>query len=134
MRKYIFVFVLFLTSCTGGKNITGNYYLFGDTHEYMSLYYEPPYSSYITVVDCCVFAVGNNDKYIIAKQHPYDPGSSTGLDKSITNYFIVPVEDYHNWRKNNTKIAPLSQSEFDQKRKEFYIENIQFTIVYKDVE
>jgi hypothetical protein len=101
----------------------------------MELYYDPPYSSGgITVVQCCVFAVGNNDKYIIAKQHPYDPTSSKGPDKSITNYFIVPVEDYHNWIKNNIKIAPLSQSEFDQKRKELGIENIQFTIVYKDVE
>jgi hypothetical protein len=135
MRKLIFITTLFLTSCSGHKKVIGNYYLFGDSFEFMALYYGPPYYlGGIGVVQYCVFAVGNNDKYIIAKQHPFDPASSKSLDKSITNYFIVPVEDYHNWSKNRTKIVPLSQSEFNQKRKELGIEDIPFTTVYKQVE
>ena len=130
MRKLIFITALFLTSCglAEKKKVVGDYYLVAaDTGEQMSLTYHTSEdgSDYGTIVEACVFAAGCNDKYIILKRHPYN----FHINKNVTLYYIVPVENYY--RPNNTS---LNEFQFNKKRKELGIEDIQFTIVYKDLE
>jgi hypothetical protein len=134
MKKLMFITTFFLASCGMAEKhkITGNYYLVAvDTDDEMALAYHEPSdgSNYATIVDNCVFAVGYNDKYIIAKQHPWNFMSSKRPNKEVTNYYIVPIGSIY--IPNN---KPLNEFQFDQERKRLGIENIQFTIVYKDLE
>ena len=147
MRKLFVIAALFLTSCDMAekRHVVGNYYIVAaDVREQMSLDYHTKEdgANYGTIIDNTVFAVGCNDKYIIVKQHPTvnedihlndtskpTKTSSNQADKTRTNYYIVPVEDYY--RPN---LAPLNEYQFKQQRKKLGIENIQFTIVYKDLE
>jgi len=135
MRKAIFITTLFLTSCgfANKTKVTGNYYLVAaDANEQMSFCFHTPEdgSNYGDIVGSCVYAVGFNEKYIISKQHPTDLMHSNRLDKSITNYFIVPIEK-DIYTPNN---KPLNQFQFEQQRKRLGIENIEFTIEYKSLE
>ena len=88
-------------------------------------------SSCEQIVDACVFALGHNDKYIIVKQHPV---KDVTIHKNTTNYYIVPVQDTIAWRTIYELVVPLTKTQFDSRRRELGIENIEFTIVYKDLE
>ena len=84
-----------------------------------------------------VFAAGYNNDYIIAKQHPLIEARHDSIDKSITNYYIVPrKEEINNWTEYyGLIIGPLTESEFNQKRKELGIaDNVTFSKVIKDLE
>jgi len=59
-----------------------------------------------------VFAVGSNERYVVAKQHP-------GGDKNITNYFIIDVRmDSPKADSKNAVIGPLTEREFGEKSAE----------------
>ena len=55
-------------------------------------------------------------------------------DKKITNYFIVPRHKKIISEIYKEVIGPLTLEQFNGKRKELHIENIQFTIVIKGIE
>jgi hypothetical protein len=137
---YITFILIFLSSCVGGlglavnERITGNYYLVAaDDIEQLSLSYhtEDMEDIYGTVVGETVFAVGFNNHYIIVKQHP---NIDFKVDKTITNYYILPLKEKINWENINGLMGPLRFNEFNQKRKELNIEDLEFTINYKDLE
>lgn len=69
------------------QTLNGGYFLSAiDTREDMSLgFLEGAFG--VGVVNPTVFAVGQNEDYIVLKQHPT---SLMITDKSITNYWIVP--------------------------------------------
>jgi hypothetical protein len=58
-----------------------------------------------------VFAVGHNEKYIFAKQHPLLTNSTEKIDKSITNYYII--ERTKNEFQDKPKYGPLTKERFD---------------------
>lgn len=123
-KTFCLAIILFtLNSCilfdNGSRTIVDDYKL-----EWIDL----PSNQYITfadktLVEGYVYAVGFDDEFIIAKQHPnngFDGGYK--VNTSITNYFII---------KRNTKdktIGPLTRSEFKMYVKRFAISNIEFTI------
>jgi hypothetical protein len=80
----------------------------------VTLSYDVGKGGWAILVDSCVFAVGANQQYVVAKQHP-------GGDKTITNYFIVeiraglPVRDRIS---KNAVIGPLDEKAFLQKAAE----------------
>jgi hypothetical protein len=131
MKKYIILaFILCLFSCSLGfaenQHLFGNYYLTAtDVEEQMSLSYQVSDSGYAGIIEETVFAVGYNKEYIIAKQHP--------ANKEITNYYILPIKN-GDLPKNEDLIGPLTQKEFEQKKEELKIKNLDFTIVYKNLE
>jgi hypothetical protein len=87
----------------------------------------------VTLVHEYVFAVGHDDNFIIAKQHPTS-GFENGfkINSSVTNYYIIDTKRQEN--KNFKKvIGPLTMEQFDQKRKELKIERIKFEMIYPDV-
>lgn len=84
----------------------------------------------LLVVPEYVFAVGHNNDFIIAKQHP-TKGFKGGfeIDTTITNYYIVDIQKREVIKKNEV-IGPLSKNEFDKKRAELHISEIRFNQVY----
>jgi len=84
------------------------------------------------VVPDYVFAVGHNDDYIIAKQHPTS-GFEDGykIDTKITYYYIVDMN-----RKVLTKgektFGPLTINQFDSLRTVLKIKNIEFDKIYPE--
>lgn len=72
------------------------------------------------VLEETVFAVGFNDKYIIAKQHPAD-------DRAIINYYIVPIYKENTLSPEKGVIGALTLKQFNEKRKELNISNVKFT-------
>lgn len=61
-----------------------------DAGEQCSLSYKNS-TSYPEIIPTCVYAVGFNNEFIIAKQHPYE--FSKELDKSIIHYYILPMKN-----------------------------------------
>lgn len=76
-----------------------------------------------------VFAVGYDDDFIIAKQHPTS-GFEDGfkIDPSVTHYYIIDT------RTTEEKvIGPLTEEQFDKTKKELRIERIEFDKTYIDI-
>jgi hypothetical protein len=132
-----FVVALFLSSCTGSaiKNFHGNYFLIAsDVGEDLGLYYQEHIgdSNYGTVVGATVFAVGYNSKFIVVKQHPRTFPNSP--NKDITNYFILTIKKGFDWREMNGLLGPFTQNQFRNQSDALHLGDIEFTIVYKDLE
>ena len=85
--------VLLLAACFpfdyDGEKITGPYEIVAiDTDEATSLSYDLGDGGSIGRVSETVFAVGWNDKYIVAARHPHTFSQPT-LDKTQTEYFYI---------------------------------------------
>lgn len=75
-----------------------------------------------------VSSVGYNSNYIIAKQHPQKGDIYSVPDYSITNYFIIDIEENEKGYKQGV-IGPLTKEQFDSKVNELGLRNkIEFTI------
>jgi hypothetical protein len=133
-------FLVILTIIAGyqpaNEHLTGNYYLVEmETGEGLMLGYDLGNGNYVGVVPQTLFAVGYNDEYIIAGQHPcngYGPGS---VNKKVTYYYIVPLKyKVHDWPDEN-RIGPLPEEEFLAKRKELNMpDSLTFTKIFKKQE
>jgi len=117
------------------QRIIENYYLTAsDELDGTALSYHEPIdgSNYGTIIDATVFAAGVDNRYMIVKQHPRNfPNPS---DKSITNYYILPLKARMDWRTKNGLIGPLTLEQFNAKRKQLDISGIKFTTVLKELE
>lgn len=146
MRKMILVAAVFciFTSCYGTsikEQFIENYFIIaGDdpSEAFLAYHVSRPVDSeesmlYGSIIGATVFAVGHNDKFIIAKQHPRTfPGPP---DKSITNYYILPFLEGMDWETKNGLIGPLTLEEFNRKRNELEIDDsLTFTYVLEDLE
>jgi hypothetical protein len=120
------ILLLFIFSCNdlNEKHIIGRYYL--DTVDYveelMSLYFKYDDGNSIGVVNQTVFAVGFNEKYIVVKQHPDN-------NKKITNFYIVPIYKEETYWPEKGLLGPLTFEQFQEKRKELNLTNVEFTII-----
>ena len=129
----LLLFIIIFSGCHYNKPLAPGYELSAiDTDEAMSIYYYDNGMG-IGVINPTVFAVGYNEDFIIAKQHPRKFPNPP--DKSITNYFIIPIKDKVRQSPDDNKIGPLTESEFKEKRKELGIpDEVTFSIVIKDLE
>jgi hypothetical protein len=103
-----------LSSLVIKQKLIGNYYLVAnDDIEDLTLSFHESTdeNNYSSIIEATVFAVGYNDSYLIAKQHPrIFPNPS---NKGITNYYILPLKaDNRNWKNKNGLIGPLSLTMF----------------------
>ena len=92
MKKTSLLLILILTSCWNNENetevITGNYFIgWADQIANRSITYseDKEHLYHEGLVEGYVFAVGNNNSYIIAKQHP------NTSDTIVTKYFIIDI-------------------------------------------
>jgi hypothetical protein len=140
MKKYINIFCLFafatlLQSCIGSahhEKLNSGYYLSAiDVKEDMVIgFQDRDYG--IGIIEATVFAVGQNDEFIIAKQHP--KVSPSDMNKTVINYFIIPLKNKVSQSPEKNIYGPLTLEEFERKRKKLNIENLDFTFVFKDLE
>jgi hypothetical protein len=111
-----FIITRIINACE--KNLNGGYYLgYIDTPDQMTIYN----SDGVGVIGSTVFSVGQNDKYIIAKQHP------NGIRGEIC-FYIISIE-------RQKVYGPMRYDyEVSQIKKELNVGDIDFTIVYHDLE
>jgi hypothetical protein len=112
------------------KNIIGNYYLTApDDDLQLSLAYGKPNEDFYSgIIESTVFAVGYNKDYIIAKQHPRK--FPNDLDRTITNYYILPITNNYKWNL----IGPLTLIEFNSEKKRLKIsKSLNFTIEFENL-
>ncbi|HWW40119.1 DUF3997 domain-containing protein [Pedobacter sp.] len=127
--RLILVTFTFIISCTANeferKNIIGDYYLTTTDGNKRDVYIDFKLESgdFIGVIPSTVFSVGHDDKYIIAKQHPFTYPSK--VDTSITNYYILPIQK-QTLSPELGLLGPLTFENFEAKRKKMGIVNILF--------
>ena len=135
LRDYLLVFFLagMLTSCGGfvyKKEVTNGYYLIAvDSDEQMALGRKSD-SSYITVIPETIFAIGWNESFIIAKQHPRASNFPQGyrVNKDETFFYLLRIKD-------DQVFGPMSESAYLKKRNELRVdENLSFTKVFSNLE
>jgi hypothetical protein len=108
-RSYIkFAIAIFLglqlSSCIWGlsiehKHITDKFYLVApDLIEQLNISYHYKDQSYFGVVDQTVFAVGFNEDFIIAKQHP--SSWDKPINKDTTLYYLIDIRAVKIEREN----------------------------------
>ena len=129
-----------LNSCFGlwdsdSDEILGNYIIgWIDLEETRSISerVEKNSSGSVGLIPEYVFAVGNDKRYIIAKQHPTS-GFENGfeINTSITNYFIIDASKSALYNQENV-FGPLNKNEFDSLRKKWNIEKIEFDKNYPE--
>lgn len=136
-KQKFFAIILsaFCFSCSGEayhEELNGGYYLSAiHAKEDMVLGYQDGEYG-IGVLDATVFAVGQNDSFIVVKQHPRNFPDKP--DKAIVNYYIVPLKSKIAKSADKSFYGPLSISEFENKEKDLGIKDIVFTRVFKDLE
>jgi hypothetical protein len=108
------------------KKLSGNYALVAtDVLEQMDVSKMLPSGSALGVIPATVFAVGWDNNFIIAKQHPND--APHHIDKSVANFYILRVID-------GSLTGPLDESAFQIKRKELQVrEGLVFTLVFDEL-
>ncbi len=138
-RLLIFISFISLTGCfglfdSGSKRITGDYILMWiDLQENQRIIKEwNNTGSGETVVPEYVYAVGHNEDFIIAKQHPTS-GFESGyeVNDKITNYYIIDINNKTN-KTDNIIIGPLTIEKFNNLRLELKITEIKFDMNYPE--
>jgi hypothetical protein len=127
-----------LSGCTfdsGSKRITGRYIvLWIDQPENQSLSLQSATSSSSSseIIQPYVFAVGHNDRFIIAMQHPtngFDGGYK--MDTSITLYYIIDTKTKSRYEEY-TLYGPLTRPKFEDLSFRFNLQQVSFDIRYPD--
>ena len=118
MKKVIYILVTFLSlvSCQDidVTHVAGSYYLVvTDTDDDRKLSYGLGNGNYVGCVPPMVYAIWNNDDFIIAKQHP--------SARNKTLYYIVPLKNPVSKFPDENFIGPLDKKEFAKKIKELKI-------------
>lgn len=136
MKNYLLLIsIVFFTKCQFGdysQSLVGNYRLYApDEKEAMSIYVQDG-EYWIGVIVPTVFAVGYDQDFIIVKQHPRKFPSPP--DKSIDNYFIIPLKFKVGNSVDDNKIGPLTKRQFEEKCNELKVsKDLKFTKVFKNL-
>ncbi|MEP6684954.1 MAG: hypothetical protein ABJA35_16895 [Parafilimonas sp.] len=128
-------FIFFIPGCFNHrykKDILNGYALYAyEANEDMTLMHFDKYGG-LDIITPTVFSIGYNKDFIIAKQHPTIYPAKE--NKSITNYFIVPLKQPVKWTDQEIGIGPLTESEFIKMRKKLNVaDSLNFSIIYDDV-
>jgi hypothetical protein len=108
------------------KKLTGDYALLAvDVREQMNISKMLPGGDAVGVVRATVFAVGWNDDFIIAQQHP--PNSDISNGPRVTNFYILRTSDEELW-------GPLTADQFRMERANQGVpSDLDFTLVFQDL-
>ena len=138
-KRYYFIIPLyfFFIGCISDGSydevLTSKYSLIGiDGKNNMTISYNDG-EGFIGVINATVFAVGVDNDYIIAKQHPRAEWPKVP-NKKITYYYIIPLKIKMTVLPNKNVIGPLTKNEFIAKRMDLGIsEKLSFTKVFKEL-
>ena len=122
LQTIILLVILCLTlSCSNtNKKIIGSYYFTNDEGN-QSLAFKMDNGQYIDVVTSSVFSIAHDKNFIIVKQHPQRFSQSP--NKSVTNYFIVPLLSKINTSPDLNVYGPLNENAFLIKKRSLKISN-----------
>ena len=120
------IFAVFLTSGCGfvhEEHLTGPYCLIAvDTLDEMEVAYRLPNGNAIGRIPETVFAVGWNERYIVARRHPQN-------NRSITHFYYLDMTRDSPYAEPSASVTgPLSESEFLLKRAELGLPEFSRTI------
>ena len=129
MLKYVVLLALVSGTLLSGcgfvhdEHIVGPYYLNAvDTDEQMSLCYALDGGDRVGRIDETVFAVGWNDRFIVAKQHPKN-------DRNVTNYFFLEMaRDNSHADPSASVTGPLTEAVFQAKKIELGLPDFTLTV------
>ncbi len=139
-KKQLKIILPLITICVSGcfgqlsdsssDRITGKYVvIWVNLPENQSISEQWSSSGSSQVVPEYVFAVGHNDDFIVAKQHPVS--GDYEIDTKTTNYFIVDMKR-NVLTKGSNVFGPLKINQFDSLRKILQIEKIEFDQNYPE--
>lgn len=129
----IISFVFLLTSCDFGNageetHIIGKYYVgWADLESNRNIYIKetPESNDGQGIVSGYVFALGNNDRYIIAK-------TLSGPKSTVEYYYIIDTRGYYHTNIDNKNYWEFSsEAEFQEKLKLLGISTLKFTRNYR---
>jgi len=83
------------------------------------------------IIPAYVYAVGNNKRFIVAKQHPLINRLKGKVDIKTTNYFIIDLTKENYYRQEGV-LEPLKKVQFDSVCKTLNIGSIEFEMTYPD--
>lgn len=84
------------------------------------------------IVPAYVYAVGHNNRYIIAKQHP---ANGEFVDKTQTLYFVIDIKTcgtFNNTGKLNGIFGPLTAKGYDSLSNALKINKLKFDMTYSE--
>lgn len=136
--SFLFGIALLQNSCffdSESNRIIGDYKILWidlPANQTISKEYENNPSSSSVIIPEYVFAVGHNEDFIIAKQHPTN-GFKGGyeVDITTTNYYIIDINRKIIKNKKGL-LGALIEDEFNAKLKELKITNLNFDRIYPD--
>jgi hypothetical protein len=120
-----FTYLILFSGCgfVHNEKITGPYRLIAvDVSSQMSICYELGGGDAIGRINETVFAYGQNERYIVAKQHP---NGNIG----ITNYFYLDMTKDNKYADPSESVSgPLTEKEFDKVAKELNLPDFNRTL------
>jgi hypothetical protein len=81
-----------------------------DVPDEVRLSYDEGNGGWSEIIPAQVFAVGSDDRFIVAQQHP-------GGDRAVTNYFVLDTRQYDSSHRAGL-IGPLNTAQFERKASE----------------
>jgi hypothetical protein len=128
MKFASLIFLSLMLFAAGGcsdahrEKLVGPYILIAvDIDEQMSVAYYVGKGISITRVLPVVFAVGYDQRYIVAKRHPDN-------DRSIIQFYYVDIaNDSHSGDQFKAVVGPLTEVEFVAKKAELLLPDFKFT-------
>lgn len=116
---------LFLSGCgfVFDEHLTGQYRLIAvDADEQMRVCYDLGDGNTISRISETVFAVGWNERFVVAKQHPEG-------NRAVTHYYYLDMEKDSPYADPSESVTgPLSEEKFAMKRQELNLPPFRQTI------
>ena len=105
------------------ERLTGDYRLIAvDTFDQMSVSRSLSGGDTVGRIDETVFAVGWNDRYIVAKQHPAN-------NRTVTNYYFLDISRDSTYADPSKSVTgPLTEAAFQQHKAELKLPDFTRTI------
>ena len=86
------------------------------------------------IVDQTVFEAHWNDDYILAKRHPLEAPGIDGINREITEYYILKKVKFGEAKASQNMFGPLTKEEYINKKKELgLIESEMESISFDDL-
>lgn len=86
------------------------------------------------IVDQTVFEVHWDEEYILAKRHPLESPGNDGINRNITEYYILKKVIYGEAKASHNMYGPLAKEEYESKKEELgLIESEMESIILEDL-
>lgn len=127
-----------LTGCfglfdSGGDHIAGSYSTgWIDVHSSRYIAKQDKDGSSIEVIPAYIYAVGHNERFIVAKQHPLQGKFPKEIiDVTQTNYFVIDLKLQPDQGEEGV-YGPMDSSQFETLSRKLEVGKIVFDLTYPE--